>query len=155
MLLSVERPFVGAFAVHIPRAMLLHCIGLVQAVLPASRNMRKRTMVVPQELGRSSSFPRQIPGWRYRVTNSRPRRRTRPPGSEKNECNRGTAKRRQRSAVGWAAGSQSVLIVPTKLANSTLLEPVEGCETPDHGTVFEKHDECIEIRQTCPRNRNG
>jgi hypothetical protein len=95
------------------------------------------------------------PGRSYRVINSRPRRRTRPPGNEKNECNRGTAKRRQRSAVGWAAGSQSVLIVPAKLANSTRLEPVEGCETPNHGTVFEKHDECIEIRQTCPRNRNG
>ena len=36
MLLSVERPSVGAFAVHIPRATLLHCTGLVQAVLPAS-----------------------------------------------------------------------------------------------------------------------
>jgi len=41
------------------------------------------------------------------------------------------------------------------LANSSRLEPVEGSETPIHGTVFEKHDECIEIRQTCPRNRNG
>jgi hypothetical protein len=28
-------------------------------------------------------------------------------------------------------------------------------ETPDHGTVTEKHDECLEIRETCPRNRNG
>ena len=36
MLLSVERPFVGAFAFCIPGATLLHCIGLVQAVLPAS-----------------------------------------------------------------------------------------------------------------------
>ena len=34
-------------------------------------------------------------------------------------------------------------------------EPVEDSETPIHGTVFEKHDECIEIRQSCPRNRNG
>ncbi len=89
------------------------------------------------------------------MTNSRPRRRTRPPRSERNECNRGTAKRRKRSAAGWAAGSHSVLIVPMKLANSPRLEPVEGSETPDHGTVFEKHDECIEIRQSCPRNRNG
>ena len=52
------------------------------------------------------------------MTNSRPRRRTRPSGSESNECNRGTTKRRKRSAAGWAAGSQSVLIVPVKLANS-------------------------------------
>ena len=36
MLLSVERPFVGAFAFDIPRATLLHRNGLVQAVLPAS-----------------------------------------------------------------------------------------------------------------------
>ena len=38
MLLSVERPFVGAFAFHIPGATLPHCkeSGLVQAVLPAS-----------------------------------------------------------------------------------------------------------------------
>jgi len=64
MLLSVERPFVGAFAVHIPRAMLLHCIGLVQAVLPASRNMRKRTIEIPQELVEILSSPRQHPGWR-------------------------------------------------------------------------------------------
>ena len=56
---------------------------------------------------------------------------------------------------GMAAGRHSVLIVPTKLANSTRLEPVEESETPIHGTVFEKHDECIEIRQSCPRNRNG
>ena len=56
---------------------------------------------------------------------------------------------------GMAAGRHSVLIVPTKLANSTRLEPAEESETPIHGTVFEKHDECIEIRQACPRNRNG
>jgi len=47
------------------------------------------------------------------------------------------------------------LIVLMKLANSTRLEPVEESETPIHGTVFEKHDECLEIRQSCPRNRNG
>ena len=118
MLLSVERPFVGAFAVHIPRATLLHCNGLVQAVLPASRNMCKRTIEIPQELVEILSSPRQHPGWSYRVTNSRPRRRTRPSRSENNECNRGTAKRRKRSAVGWAAGSRSALIVLLKQGNS-------------------------------------
>ena len=51
------------------------------------------------------------PGWSYRVTNSRPQRRTRPPRSEKNECNRGTAQRRQRSTAERAAGSHSALIV--------------------------------------------
>jgi hypothetical protein len=63
MLLSVERPIVGAFAVHIPRAMLLHRNGLVHAVLPASRNMCKRTMEIPQELVEILSSPRQYPGW--------------------------------------------------------------------------------------------
>ena len=117
MLLSVERPFVGAFAFHIPRATLLHCSGLVRVVLPASGTMCKRTIEIPQELGRSFSSPRQHPGWRYRVTNSRPRRRTCPPRSEKNECNRGTAKRRQRSAAGWTARSRSTLIVLMKPGN--------------------------------------
>jgi hypothetical protein len=52
MLLSVERPFVGAFAVVQPGATLLHRNGLVQAVLPASDwNMCKRTIGIPQELG--------------------------------------------------------------------------------------------------------
>ena len=50
---------------------------------------------------------------------------------------------------GMAAGRHSVLIVLLKLANFTPLEPVEGSETSNHGTVFGKHDECIEIRKTC------
>ena len=91
--------------------------GLVHAVLPASRNMCKRTIGVPQELVEILSSPRQHPGWSYRVINSRPRRRTRPPRSEHNECNRGTAKRRKRSAAGWVAGSRSTLIVPMKPGN--------------------------------------
>ena len=100
------------------------------------------------------SFPRQQPGRRYRVNNSRPRRRTRPARSESNECNRGTIERGNEAR--WMGGRrQSVLIVPMKLANFTPLEPVEGSETSIHGTFLEKHDECIEIRQPCPRNRNG
>jgi hypothetical protein len=47
---------------------------------------------------------------------------------------------------GTAAGRHSVLIILMKLANSSRLEPVEGSETSSYGTVFEKHDECIEIR---------
>ena len=62
-------------------------------------------------------LPRQDPGRRYRVTNSRPWRRTRPPGSESDECIRGTAKRRKRSAAGWAAGSRSTFILPMKPGN--------------------------------------
>ena len=63
------------------------------------------------------SSPWQLPGWSYRVTNSRLWRRTRPSKSKRNECNRGTAKRRKRSAAGWAAGSRSTLIVPMKPGN--------------------------------------
>ena len=62
-------------------------------------------------------LPRRIPGWRYRVTNSRPWWRTRPSRSENDECNRGTAKRRKRSAAGRAAGSRSTLIVLMKPGN--------------------------------------
>ncbi len=38
-------------------------------------------------------------------------------GANSNECNRGTAKRRKRSAAGWASGSRSTLIVPMKPGN--------------------------------------
>jgi len=51
MLLSAERPFVGASAFHIPGAMLLHCTGLVSAVLPASTEHGKRTWGFPRNLG--------------------------------------------------------------------------------------------------------
>src|SRR5262245_49330930 len=85
MLWSVERPFVGASAFHIPGAMLLHRSGLVRAVLPASIEHGKRAIGVPWEPGRSCRLLSDNPGRSYRVTNSRPRRRTRPPGSEQNE----------------------------------------------------------------------
>ena len=62
MLLSFERPFVGAFAFVQPGATLLHRIGLVRAVLPESDwNMCKRTIGVPQELGSSCRFLGRIP----------------------------------------------------------------------------------------------
>ena len=49
--------------------------------------------------------------------------------------------------VRWDGSRAScVLILPSKLANFTPLEPVEGSETSNHGTVFEKHGENIEIR---------
>ena len=51
MLLSVERPFVGASAFHIPGATLLHCTGLVPAVLPASTEHGKRKWGFPRNLG--------------------------------------------------------------------------------------------------------
>ena len=105
MLLSVERPHRGSLCLGMSRGHAAALYGLVHAVLPASDwNMCKRTMVVPQELGRTLFAPRRIPGWRYRVTNSWLWRRTRPPESESNECIRGTAKRRKRSAAGWRQG---------------------------------------------------
>src|SRR5687767_4951821 len=52
MLLSFERPFVGAFAVEIPRAMLRRCNGLAQAVPPEStEHGQTDNFEVLQELG--------------------------------------------------------------------------------------------------------
>jgi len=69
---------------------------------------------------------------------------------------RGIAKRRRRSAARWATGSRSILIVPQKRGNpDSSGDPVEGSGMSDHGTVFGKYDECIEIRVTYQRNRNG
>src|SRR5262249_44071733 len=61
LLWSVERPFVGASAVPLPGATLRHCSGLVTAVLPASTEPGKRTLAVPQELGRSCRLLCDIP----------------------------------------------------------------------------------------------
>src|SRR5262249_52722496 len=106
MLLSAERPFAGASAFHIPGATLRHCIGLVPVVLPASTEHGKRTIGVPQELGRPCRLLGEYPGRSYRVTNSRPRRRTRPPRSEKNEW---TPRYRQAKATkcGGMGGRES------------------------------------------------
>ncbi|TWU21762.1 hypothetical protein Pla144_44560 [Bythopirellula polymerisocia] len=122
-------------------------MGLVQAVLPASVwNMCKRMIEVPQELGRSCCFLGNIPDGDTGLPTPGLGSSLVCRGAKENECNRGIAKRRKRSAARWVAGSHSVLIVPLKLANFTLLEPVEESETSNHGTVFEKHDECLEIR---------
>ena len=155
MLLSVERPNRGSLCLLMTKGHAAALYGLVHAVLPASVwNMADGLSRFPRNLGDPVASS-ATSGWRYRVINSRPWRRTRPSGSELNECNRGIAKRRKRSAARWAAGSHSVLIVPLKLANFTPLEPVEGSETSNHGTVFGKHDECIETRKTCTRNKDG
>lgn len=53
MLLSVERPFVGAFAFLIPGATRLHCNGLVQPSCRRRLNMCEWTIEIPQELARS------------------------------------------------------------------------------------------------------
>ncbi len=51
MLLSFERPIVGAFAFVIPRATLLLFIGLEQVVLPESKNMSKPIIGFSKNLG--------------------------------------------------------------------------------------------------------
>src|SRR5690349_4086058 len=68
MLLSVERPFVGASAFPIPGATLRHCTGLVPAVLPASTEHGKRKWGFPRNLGASYAAIRGSPSTR----NSRP-----------------------------------------------------------------------------------
>ena len=153
MLLSVERHVAGAVVVRPAGATLLLRTGLGQAVLPASRNLCRRTIGVPQELARSCRLLGDIPEGGTGLPT---------PGFDGALVRRGAKTTSatevpptKRSAVGWAAGRHSVLIVPVKLANSPPLEPVEGSETSSHGTVTEKHDECLEIRQSCPRNRNG
>ena len=73
MLLSAERPVVGAFAFHIPRAMLLHFIWS-GASSPAGVGLehRKRIIEIPQELGRSCHLlgePRlEIPGYQLQAS---------------------------------------------------------------------------------------
>ena len=67
MLLSVERPPRGSLCLWMTRGHAAALYGLVHAVLPASDwNMCKRTIVVPQELGRpcrsSANSRLEIPG---------------------------------------------------------------------------------------------
>ncbi len=156
MLLSVERPFVGAFAFVQPRATLLHCerSGASSPAGVGLEHVQTDNWGSPgtwENPVRSSANSRlEIPGYQLQVlaAHSSARERTqrvKPRHRQAKETKHG----------GMAAGRHSVLIVPTKLANFTPLEPVEGSEMSNHGTVFEKHDECIEIRQSCPRNRNG
>ena len=118
MLLSFERVIVGVFAFVIPRATLLHCERSGARSPAGVEEHAQRDKWVSPGTWEVLSSPRQFPGWSYRVTNSRPRRwvlvRR---GAKRTSANRGTTKRRQRSAVGWAAGSHSTLIVPRKPGN--------------------------------------
>src|SRR6516225_5470562 len=118
MLLSVERPFVGAFAVRIPGAALLHCIGLVRAVLPASTEHGERTFGVPQEPGRSCRFLCEIPAGDTGLPTPGLGGALVRRGAKRTSERGGTTTRRQRSAAGRAAGSRSALIVPLKRGNS-------------------------------------
>src|SRR5258705_6712482 len=67
MLLSVERPFVGASAFLIPGATRLHRNGLVQPSCRRRPIMREWTIEIPQELARSCRLLSRIPGWRHRA----------------------------------------------------------------------------------------
>ena len=53
--------------------------------------------------------------------------------------------RRHRSTAGWAAGSRSALIVPTKPGNPCPGDPVEGRGASSRFTVGGKHDRDTEL----------
>jgi hypothetical protein len=114
MLLSVERPFAGAFAVRIPGAALLHRNGLVRAVLPASTEHGERTFGVPQEPGRSCRFLSEIPAGDTGITTPGLDGALVRRGAKRTSGRGGTAKRRctarsqAPSAVMTARGHVSV-----------------------------------------------
>ena len=112
-----------------------------------TRTFANRQWWFPRNLGEPCSLLGELPAGSYRITNSRPWRRTCPPGSETNECNPRYRQAKGTKCGRMAAGRHSVLIVLMKLANSPQLEPMEGSGTPIHGTVFEKHVECFVIRK--------
>ena len=118
MLLSVERPLVGALALLIPGAALRHRNGLVPAVLPASTEHGERTLGVPQEPGRSCRCLCERPAGDTGLTTPGRGGALVRRGAKRTSERGGTAKRRQRSAAGRAAGSRSALIVPMNQGNS-------------------------------------
>ena len=159
MLLSVESPNRGSLCTRASRG---HAAALQRsgASSPAGVGLEH---VQTDNRGSPGtweilSFPRQYPGWRHRVTNSRPCRRTRPSRSERNECNRGTAKRRKRSAAGRAAGSRSTL--STDEAGELLpQDPVKGRKNrkgvSDVGTWAGKYVRGFELGITYHRHDPG
>ena len=90
----------------------------------------------PQELGRtlfrsSAKFRMEIPDYQLQALAAH--------SSVREQNQRVQPRYRQAKETkcdGMAAGRHSVLIVPTKLANSTRLEPTEESGTPIHGTVL-------------------
>ena len=98
MRLSFERTIiVGAFAVAVVGATLPHLNGLVHAVLPESKNMRKRTLGFSKNLrdpvASSAISRRELPGEQLQASAAglvrRGAKRTRPaevPPSEGNEA---------------------------------------------------------------------
>src|SRR5438270_14048648 len=109
MLWSVERPFVGASAFHIPGATLRHRNGLVPAVLPASIEQGKRKWGFPRNLGRptvSASITTGPGGGLTRTLLAPSRRRA---CVERRTQAHGvvTVLRRQRSGTARTAGTRS------------------------------------------------
>ena len=119
MLLSSERPFVGAFAFCIPGATLLCRNGLTQAVPPESDwNMANGQLRFPKNLGEPCSLlgesRLEIPGYQLQAVAAHSSameqtQRVNPRYRQAKETKRG----------GMAAGRHSVLIVPLNLANFT------------------------------------
>ena len=72
MLLSVERPFVGAFAFLIPRATLRHRTGLVQQSCRRRLNMANGHLGFPRNLGypvvSSAKFRPEIPDYQLQAS---------------------------------------------------------------------------------------
>jgi hypothetical protein len=123
MLLSVERPFAGASAFVIPGAALRHRNGLVTAVSPAStEHVRTDNRGSPGTCEILSS-PQRVPGRETGSTTPGPDGAPVRRGAKRTSGRGGTAKRRQRSAAGWAAGRHSALIVPSKRGNSPRRTP--------------------------------
>src|SRR6516164_4863010 len=123
MLLSAERPFVGAFAVRIPGATLRHRDGLVTAVLPASTEHVRTDNRGSPGTCEILSPPQRAPGRETGSTTPGPGGALVRRGANLTSGRGGTAKRRRRSAAGRAAGSHSALRVPMKRGNSPRKTP--------------------------------
>ncbi len=145
MLLSFERPIVGAFAFVIPGATLLLLTGLVQAVLPESKNMSKRIIGFPRNLGgpvvSSANSRLELPGYQLQASAVG----ARPPRSEKNECQ---PRYRQVKATkrGGMDGRKSQRLDSTVEAGELASEdPVEESEASAGRLNRGKHAEHIEV----------
>ena len=88
------------------------------AVPPESTEHGQTDIGVLQELGRSCRLLSEIPAGDTGLPTPGFNGALVRWGAKRTSARGGTAKRRQRSAAGWAAGSRSALIVPLKQGNS-------------------------------------
>jgi len=132
--------------------------GQMSMVLPGSKGPAKVQWGFPRNLGDpvvSVEFLYFGLGWPTQTVRAR---RSSVHGRRERSGERvdGTAKRRERSAAGRAAGSRSALIVPSKRGNPvTPGDRVEGSGASDHETSGRKHVGCLAIRTACQRNAGG